>query len=650
MPDSTQTVTISATLVGDVAQKAAENAAAFKGMADAVTQSSQSITGASAQMGTALDANTAKTTAQKSASEAAKKSTDDLGESFWQLTEKINTAGESITERMTYPLQQLTWALEGAAAATVAYGLSTYSGFQQASLQLNQYTGSVTASTAALKELKALRDPTSLGALTGIYGTLMTTGGESSSTALAQTKSLANAGAAFGPQAGAMEAQGATALAQIQASGGGPIGSGQVQALARLYPQIYALLGQTTGQSANGGVGSVQYGLQHGQTFYDPNLISQLEATPQSKNGQAAFMGTFAGGVAALKTSLGDVLASFETPLALYLTKSAGDISTWATGVETRFGTMGKTLFSQFSSGNMGGFDKTLGGILGSKTAGDDITAMIDLGRTLAGVLTGFVIPAVKDASNIILPLLSFMSDHRTTTEALILALGGLFVMSKAAVWGKELYTSFKLVYDLFSGLIGIVEQLMMKFIGFGPVVDGLAAQEDGLAASTTAADTALETQDTLTAGGAGEGAAGAAAGGSVLGPVATGAAISYLGHKQDAANIKKIAGPSHNITLGGAYAHSDVKKAVDFVSSGVSGLAHTGSSVMHDIGGLFGGHHSSSSSGTTNHIGQVNVTIPGSGNPEKVANAVPKGLNDNINSNTARIQRRSGKVLTPNG
>lgn len=646
MPDSTQTVTISATLVGDVAQKAAENAAAFKGMTDAVTQAAQQISTASTQLGTALDANTAKTTAQKSASEAAKKSTDDLGESFWQLTEKINTAGESITERMTYPLQQLTWALEGAAAATVAYGLSTYSGFQQASLQLNQYTGSVTASTAALKELKALRDPTSLGALTGIYGTLMTTGGESSSTALAQTKSLANAGAAFGPQAGAMEAQGATALAQIQASGGGPIGSGQVQALARLYPQIYALLGQTTGQSANGGVGSVQYGLQHGQTFYDPNLISQLEATPQSKGGLDAYKGTFAGGIGALKVSLGDVLASFETPLALYLTKSAGDISTWATGVETRFGTMGKTLFSQFSAGNMGGFDKTLGGILGSKTAGDDIGNMIKLGQTLAGVITGFVIPALSDASKILLPMLDFMANHRTATELLIGTLGGLIILAKAATWGSELYKSIKLVYDLFSGLMGVIDQLILKFVGFDTAVDAVALHEDGLAASTETADTALETQETLTDTGAGVGPAAA------LGlPVAIGVA-SYASQKEQQSGVKKMtaANKHNNITFGNAYSHSYAKKGVDFLESGATGLAHTGASVIHDIGGLFGGHHSSSSSGTTNHIGQVNVTIPGSGNPEKVANAVPKGLNDNINSNTARIQRRSGKVLTPNG
>lgn len=634
-----QTVTIQGNFTGDIAQRAAENAAAVRSLTDAVSQGGTQAAGAATKLGESLDKASTKTKTASTTADYLSKSMKELKENVNQVHEGINHFGEAITEKMTYPMQQFTWAVEGAVAGLVGFGLASYNNLQQANLQLTTFTGSAVKGTAAYKALLALRDPASMGELTNTFETLSTVGGETQNQALRQTRILANASAPYGAQSGAMMATGSNALAQINARQGMDITNAQVLPLAKLFPQIYSILGKEQGISSS----QVATNLARGAAYDDPNLVNQLGATPQASNGRAAEAKTFGGQIEGLKTSIGDVLASAETPLAIYLGKYSDRIHKWADDTTARFQKLGGTLFAELGKHDMGGFQNTLSTILGSKEAAKDITLTINLVETLGKVMTDVVLPGFKDVAKVAMPLLQFFASHRTTTEMLVIALGGLVVLNKVAGFAVKSYEAFLLLKKLWEGMQGVLDVLTAKQWLYN----------DSLLATNTRTETLIAEDETLAT------VSGGAGGGAAL-PVAL-AVTDVLAQRQQSKADPKT--PTHILGTKIPSGHVSDTRGPGLLSMMKNGdfdnrhLEHYGSDIVHapgaiisGIGGLFGGHHHSSSASagnTTNVHGNVNITVPGSGNPEKVANSIPKGLNANINANAARQARRTGKVLT---
>ena len=74
--------------------------------------------------------------------------------------------------------------------------------------------------------------------------------------------------------------------------------------------------------------------------------------------------------------------------------------------------------------------------------------------------------------------------------------------------------------------------------------------------------------------------------------------------------------------------------------AGGITGLIRSGL-----IGSIFGGSHphAAPAAGGGTNIRAINITVPGSGNPTKVANAIPKAINAQVAAHTQMAARRAG-------
>jgi hypothetical protein len=170
------TVTIRAELIDDVTPGAHRIRESVRGLGEDVKASSGGAAGGVSALGKAIDDSSVKakvmTGAHSEASKAMKAFTDRAGE----MKKSVGEAGDSITEKLRYPLQQLTYVLEGATAGMVAFGLATGSSMQQSALQLSAFTGSAAVGASTATKLRALSGPSSMTGLQGAYEQLLTSG------------------------------------------------------------------------------------------------------------------------------------------------------------------------------------------------------------------------------------------------------------------------------------------------------------------------------------------------------------------------------------------------------------------------------------------------------------------------------------------
>jgi hypothetical protein len=641
MADSSSTVTVRAEMIDDVTPGAGKVKEAVKSMGEAAKTAGTGAAGAAASLGKELDG-AGKHAEKLSGGTMTKlnKSLKDVAEHTTKVREGFLGLGETTTQKLTYPMQQLSYTLEFAVAGFIGLGIATYSSLQQANVQLTAFTGNATAGGAALKALYAMSDPTSLGALQSSFETLSLSG-LSQGSSLKLLKALNSAGAISG-NADANVPAAAAAISAIRANYG-RIGSSQVASLQTLFPQLVPMLSKDLGFSSPE---ALRNALQTGYAPQMPaNLIAQLEGTSQARTGRSTYEQTFAGKMGELHKSVDLMIRQLETPLIGVLNRDAVRVDNWAKGVEDRFGKLSGTLAKQWDSGNTAGFSHTLAILLGDPSAAKGIDTTIKLMESLGHVMTGVVFPAVETVAKVATPFFTFLADHATATKVLVSAFLGFEVLSKVI---GPLQTTVKLIEAVklaagLGGAAGAVGQLARSFLGLG------------VAAKKGSAEAVAAERSVGSAAGAGAGGGGAA---GVLGGV-----TSLLGFGLLAYGIDKLLGPA------------PPKKDQNWFTGPMSltGMWNdTGGHAVHSVDnlwhGIFGGGGGSKSSMPTAQqvatnanisaqtsmgvsgrwggaqIGTVNITIPGAGDPEKVANQIPKGINAQVQNYNKLAQRRSGK------
>src|SRR5579875_1289672 len=135
-----ETVTIRAELLDDVSAEAEKMRAQMKALTDSLGQGFSANASAVDRLNTHLDK------LGQMASTRAKQPVDKLAESMKSLHEagsKVNESivglGDTIKEKLQYPVMQLTWALEGAAAGMITLGATTAISLQSARQQLGMF-------------------------------------------------------------------------------------------------------------------------------------------------------------------------------------------------------------------------------------------------------------------------------------------------------------------------------------------------------------------------------------------------------------------------------------------------------------------------------------------------------------------------------
>ena len=641
------TVTIRAEMLTDIPEKAAESAAAVKAMTGEMSSSSTTAGGAAEELGKQLDTVHQRTQEVAGGGQKLAAQYKQLHEQGGKVREGIAHLGETIHDKLQYPLQQLSFVMEGATLGMAAFGLATASSLQQANLALSSFTGNASAAGNAVTALRNMQGAVGLGALTGGYETLGQSG-MAQSQVLPMMRALTgisdtslNPGSSMQALSQAVASMTSTGLltpADMAAFTGSSMGG-----------SIWNMLGGETGQTA---AQLRTRFLRAGQPMALPaSFLSDVMNSPQAKGGQAAYQATFAGQFEDVKKSFGNMLAVFETPLGNALSGAATKIDGWASQTESRFKQLGGALGKDWSSGNMGGFSRTLASIVGDPKLSGDIQILVTGLRGLGNVVEGSLIPAGKDILTVAAPALAaladtldFMGAHRTMTEGLIVTLGGFVILSKMAAWGQTAAAGI----EMFSRVL--MEQGPITAMGaWTRGLAGLRAAQLGEAATagvTAAEGAAGVPSDAAIAAGSG----GAAAFSRFLGPAAAAATTAYLGYQGSTAKNFGLAQMGETVAgdtatgalLGnmipipgvgpgiGALAGLGIGTATSVIRSGIIG------SGVRGVESLFGG-----SSQPSANIRTINITVPGSGNPTKVANAIPKAINAQIAAHTQMASRR---------
>jgi hypothetical protein len=600
MAESESTVTIRAELQSDIPQKAAESAGALDLLADAAKHLDSAAT-TLGQVGTQMDKTNQRTKELGTSLTPLSKTMKEVNEQGLKMREGFVGIGDSVKERLTYPLQQLTWVLEGAIAGMVTFGLVSYANLQTAGIQLSAFTGSATAGSSALAALMGIRSSTDLAPLQSTWEQLQQQGGFSGSQAMRLTRALSNENAVLGDKTGAQIGTDSGILSQVNQKYG-VISGTQIQQLAALNPAIYSWIAQSMGISVSALKRDIA--LNPSSSFRDANLISQVEGSRSARDGASIYDASLAGQFTMLKRSAADALAVVESPLVPFLTRETNKVSSWAQATEARFKVSGGSLGSDLSSGNYGGFSTTLGAILGDPKLDPAIKLVTKDLDDLSRIVTGSLIPAglgilrdFEPAIKLLSDALDFLAQHRTTTELMITTLAGFLVASKLAQWGSAGAAGIRALSVAFdSGLPGL--------LAYGRGLMGLKTAEEGAAA--------------------GEAAEGAGAG---LAAGEGGAAALGLGGTAGLAGL----------AIGGGAA--------------LAMLANSGLSKANTRGTLSGPHITAKqASNISSEVATIqnlhltnNITIPGSGNPEKVANTAARNINETIAAAAARTARRSG-------
>ncbi|MDE3205139.1 MAG: hypothetical protein KGQ66_13090 [Acidobacteriota bacterium] len=635
MADS-DTLTIRVEMLSDVPVKAAEDAAAIKALTEATKTGTAQAGTAVGQLGAHLDATHQRTEQVAAGSKRLKKAYDELYESGKKLREGISSVGESITERLQYPMQQLSWTMEAAGAGMVTFGLLTASSLQQGALALSNLTGSATVGAAALARLRQMQGPVGLSQLEGGYSSLFQSGMSNDST-LSTLKGLSGLAAVSGNPNASFQAM-SSAIASMQSTG--LLTTSDVQAFSGANVNIWGMLAKETGQSPQ--ELRTRF-LRAGTPMATPSsFMSDLMSSPGATGGKGAYDQTWAGQVDSMKKSVGDMLAVFETPLGNALAGASAKIDGWAKGTESRFKQLGGGIGQEWSSGNMAGLSATLAGIVGDPKLAGDINIMVTALHGLDNIVTHEVIPMGEDLMAVATPalkgfadVLDFMGQHRTATEALIGTFGGLIVLARVARWTQDATGAIK----AFSAVME-AQGALSALAAWSRGLSGLAQAQEAVAA-TAAAETGAET-----AAGAGGALGGLGGKLGALGAIGGGGYLAYHG-----ATAKHFGMSDYLDTVGGATAAgamagsfipgigtavgaiggATVGAGISVVRSGIVGSAVRG------LEGLFGG------GGGHTSIKTINVTVPGAGDPTKVANAVPKAINAQINAQKQMTARRGG-------
>jgi hypothetical protein len=629
--DAGDTIVIRAEMLSDIPEEAAKNAAAVKAMNEGIASSSAAAGTPVEQLGKHLD--TVNQRSEQVASGGAKKlkkAYEDLYESGGRLRESVAGVGESIKYHLQYPMQQVSYIMEGAAAGVVAFGLTTESSLQQAKLALTNFTGSASVAAGAVQQLRQMQLAVPLPGLESAYETL-SQGGVSQAQLLPLIRGLSGISAVSLNPANSMQSM-AAALSSMTSTG--LMTTSDVNAFSSSGVDVWGMLAKETGQSPE--ELRMRF-LRAGTPMAVPSgFTSDLMSSGAATGGTAAYGKTWAGQFEEMKKSAGDLLGVLETPLGNALAGAAGKIDTWAQGTEQRFKQLGGNLGSEWSSGNNKGLGNTLAQIVGDPKLAGDITTVGSGLHGLVNIVENSVIPMGKDMAHILNPAfqgfastLDFLGHHQAVTEALIGTLGGFVVFSKIAQWTSNAVTAVRAFNAILEGK-GMAAAISAYSRGLG----GLAAAQESVA--TSAAD---ETAAESVVGGRG-GAGGLGGAGGVVGKLgmaaagAGGAVLAYQG-----ATSKHLTVGSGLETVGGAAATgAAVGSFIPVVGTGVGALLG-GAFGVGDVGGrllgglLGGGHHTS--------IKTVNITVPGAGNPNKVANAIPKALNDQIVAQQNMAQRR---------
>ncbi len=640
----TDTVTIRAEMISDIPEQAARSREAMKSMGDGIRQSHGHAQGATRALGEEMDRTAKKADVLSGgAMKHTTRAMRDMHEQGSRLREGLKGVGDTITERVRYPMQQLAYTMEAGTAAMVTFGLTTASSIQTATLALSAFTGSSALGGAAFQALHGLEGPVPLSGLTAGFEQL-TQAGMRSAQIMPTLTALSNISAvSLNPTANFAGMSGA--LANIMGTGG-LINPSDVNAFSSAGVDIYGMLARETGSTP---AELRTRFLRAGTPMMMPgNFLSDLSSSQNATTGLAAYRNTWSGQMGQAKKAVGDLLATFETPLGNALTGASTKLGAWATETQQRFKTLGGSIGKDWQSNNMGALGTTLAQIFGDPKLAGDITIVTSTLHGFGQIMSQSVIPMAKDVLGIATPalkgfsdVLDWMGQHRAETEMLIGTLGGFIILSKIAQWTDRATTAWK-AYSLAIESGGMMNALL----GMNRGLLGLKMAEEGLAgtsAVTGAATAAGGEAAALGRGGTSGKLLGAA---GALGAVAMGA--PYLLH-----GLQGHGGASYAETFGTSTAlGASIGSVVPGVGTAIGALGGAAIGGGLDLGkilsnshffGLFGGSHHTSHGGTTVHIQPGAIVIPGAGNPQKVANAIPGAINAQIQQFQQMQNRRNG-------
>ena len=613
-------ITIRATLLDETAAGAASAKEHVKSIGETAKASGTTVDAVGTKLDKVTDTHTKMTEATKASTKAMK----DLTEQGNKLREGFGSIGETITDKLRYPLQQMTYSLEAAGVGMVAFGLLTESSFQKASLSLNALYGA-TQGLAISKALYGLSGPVDLGTLVAGQNTLTNAGGLSNPAALALQKGLTNI-SAVSPQGAA----GYPALAAAAASLAipGPKTLANIQPFLDAGLPIYQMLAKDNG----GTPADLRRILNLGGPFNVPsNLLSQIAGADPT--GRANYQKTLPGTLDELKKAAGAALAGFESPLTSLLSGEGPKLSRWLDDTTGRFTLLKGALGTDLGSDNFSKFGTDLGRVFGDPSLAGAITGVATTVHGFSLVLKNDVIPMGRDLLSVAVPALqgfgnvvTFLGDHRSTFEAITLAVGGFVVFGKVAGGiqaAAEGLTAFSTVLES-RGLLSA-----MAAYGRGTL---------GLTAKAVAGE---EATGAVGAEGAGLlGASGAGAFGTAFGlAVAPALELALFGYWTANSKPGQIVGA----------APGQQKDFQHRLSSGQSlNLAFGGSiqdAINKKYANVMGPYQrtNSQTSATTVHVHSGAIQINGAGNPEAVANFIPGSLGDLIDKHNARTAQRGG-------
>lgn len=629
---SENTVTIRAELLTDIPQKAAESAAAVKDLAATVEGSSATAGGSAKQLGEHLDGVASSSVHAENSSKKLGKQLDMLHESGKRVRETFAGVGESIRTHLQYPMMQLSWMLEGATAGMVTWGLTTESSFQTATLALQRFTGSAGVGSGAFSALHGMVGPVGLGGLTSAYE-MLSQAGMPQSQLLGAVGGLNNlAATSLNPTAN-MPAM-AQALASIQATG--LIQTSDVQAFSGAGVNIWGILAKETGTTE--GELRTRF-LRAGTPMAMPgNFMHDLMAS--GAGGLNAFRHTWAGQWDLMKRDASTALAVFETPLGNALAGAAGSIDHWTTQTEMRFKRMSSVLGSDLRTGNLAGFSHALAYTLGDPRLAGTIrttaTALDGLGRIIdhsiipsGAALLRVAAPGLRALADVI----DFMGHHAAVTDTLIATFGGFIVVSRMARWFDDGRRALILFQDTLQSQ-GPIAALAAWSRG---LADIKLAEQNAARATTTETGAMLEQDMVSSESGASMGAMGrlGAAGGLLRGGAIAGGGMLAMNGMTSRFGIGSALQTMGGDAMLGAGIGSIIPGLGTVAGGLIGGIVGAGTDIFR------ASRMQPGSLGHSTHIDAVNITVPGAGNPQRVANAIPKALNAQIAQYQSMAARR---------
>jgi len=252
--------------------------------------------------------------------------------------------------------------------------------------------------------------------------------------------------------------------------------------------------------------------------------------------------------------------------------------------------------------------------------------SLIPAGRSLLTVAA----PGLRALADVI----DFMGHHAGVTDALIGSFGGFIVVSRMARWfedGRKAVLAFQAVLEA----RGPIAALAAWSRGLG----NMQRAEQGDAFATRSETGAMLQQDEVSAEGGAMGGIGGAASGMLRGGALIGGGmLAAKGMSQ------KLGWGQAAETVGGdAMMGAAIGSFIPGFGTVAGGLIAGGLGLVTEAYkyGVASRHQGGAPGGNSIHIDHVGITVPGAGNPQRVANAIPKALNAQIAQYQAMSARR---------